>query len=42
MVGAFLEGGSNDDNAAIMKAVVARAAAPADLAQQGLAWALAL
>ncbi|PSC73208.1 monodehydroascorbate reductase [Micractinium conductrix] len=42
VVGAFLEGGSNDDNAAIMKAVVARAAAPADLAQQGLAWALAL
>ncbi|KAI3437605.1 hypothetical protein D9Q98_000057 [Chlorella vulgaris] len=40
VVGAFLEGGSDEENAAIKKTVVARAAAPADLEQQGLAFAL--
>ena len=42
VVGAFLEGGSGEENAAIQKAVAARAAAPPDLAQQGLAFALGL
>ncbi|KAL4433983.1 hypothetical protein ABPG75_000424 [Micractinium tetrahymenae] len=42
VVGAFLEGGSAKENAAIKKAVVARPAAPSDLAQQGLAFALGL
>ena len=40
VVGAFIEGGSAEQNAAIKKVVEARAAAPADLAQQGLAFAL--
>lgn len=42
VVGAFLEGGSNDEFAAIKKAVQQRAAAPADLQSQGLAWAAKL
>lgn len=42
VVGAFLEGGAGEENDAIKKAVVQRAAAPADLAQQGLAFAQAL
>lgn len=42
VVGAFLEGGSAEENAAIKKAVVARPAAPADLAAQGLSFALGL
>jgi len=42
VVGAFLEGGSPEENAAIKKAVQQRPAAPADLAQQGLGFALAL
>ena len=40
VVGAFLEGGSAEENAAIKKVVAARAAAPADLKQQGIAFAL--
>ena len=40
VMGAFLEGGSADENAAIKKVVVARTAAPADLKQQGIAFAL--
>lgn len=39
VVGAFLESGSNDDNAAIKKMVEARPAAPSDLESQGLAFA---
>ena len=42
VVGAFLESGSPEENAAIKTAVQQCAAAPADLVQQGLAFALAL
>ncbi|PRW59212.1 monodehydroascorbate reductase [Chlorella sorokiniana] len=41
VVGAFLESGSPEENAAIKKVAQAQPAAPADLAQQGLAFALA-
>ena len=40
VVGAFLESGSAEENAAIKKVVAARASAPADLKQQGIAFAL--
>lgn len=40
VVGAFLESGSPEENAAIKKVAQAQPAAPADLAQQGLAFAL--
>lgn len=41
VVGAFLEGGSPEENAALKAVVVKRPPAPADLAQRGLAFALA-
>ncbi len=41
VVGAFLESGSPEENAAIKKVAQAQPDAPADLAQQGLAFALA-
>ncbi|KAK9824670.1 hypothetical protein WJX72_012200 [[Myrmecia] bisecta] len=39
VVGAFLEGGSNDENAALKKVAEQQPDAPADLASQGLAFA---
>jgi monodehydroascorbate reductase (NADH) len=39
VVGAFLEGGSAEENAAIKKAATERPAAPADLSMQGVAFA---
>lgn len=41
VVGGFLESGSPEENTAIKKVAQAQPAAPADLAQQGLAFALA-
>lgn len=41
VVGAFLESGTPEENAAIKAVAVRQPAAPADLAQQGLAFALA-
>lgn len=41
VVGAFLESGSPEENAAIKKVAQLQPAAPADLAEQGLAFALA-
>lgn len=42
VTGAFLESGDADENAAIKKVATSQPAAPADLAAQGLAFALAL
>ena len=41
VVGAFLEGGSAEENAAIKRVAAAQPAAPADLGVQGLGFALA-
>jgi len=42
VVGAFIEGGSNEENAAMKKVAVEQPSAPSDLAKQGFSFATSL